>query len=79
MTIFQNKKTKGYYKLLGTVINTTNAQDGQIMFVYTSLNQPDDITEPRKTFVRERVEFLEKFELVEDFDVETNILNNYTM
>lgn len=77
MTIFQNKKTKKFYKLLGTVINTTNAQDGQIMFVYSSLEDIiEDVYETRKVFVRERQEFLEKFELVEDFDCEKDFNNS---
>lgn len=66
MTIFQNKKTKNYYKLLGTVINTTNAQDGQVMFVYEPIKQDED----KLTFVRDRKEFLEKFELIEGVDYE---------
>ena len=68
MTIFQNKKTKKFYKLLGTVINTTNAQDGQVMFVYVPLKQEEE--EINLTFVRERKEFLEKFELIEEVDYE---------
>ena len=67
MTIFQNKKTRKFYKLLGTVINTTNAQDGQVMFVYAPLKQEEEIN---LTFVRERKEFLEKFELIEEVDYE---------
>lgn len=51
--IYKNKKTGNEYKVLFTVINTTNAQDGQEMVVYTR----DD-----KIFAREINEFFEKFE-----------------
>ena len=52
---FQNKKTKGIYKVLyEEAINCTNAQDGQIMVIYTN---------GKEVFVREQKEFQEKFDV----------------
>ena len=58
--IYKNKKKGTLYRLLGTAINCTNAQDGQIMFIYEPIEQRDE----HLVFVRERNEFYEKFELV---------------
>jgi hypothetical protein len=59
-SIWENKKTKKFYELKGKVVNTTNAQDDQVMVLYSPLNT---ISEPDK-FVREENEFLKKFELI---------------
>ena len=63
--LYRNKKKGTLYKLIGTAINCTNAQDGQIMLIYEPFEQGD---EPL-IFVRERQEFYEKFEFVDDIDV----------
>jgi hypothetical protein len=55
--IFKNKKTGKLYDVCTSddIINTTNANDGQRMIIYT---------DGEKFFVREIVEFCEKFERV---------------
>ena len=56
--IYKNKKNEKVYRIIGRVINATNAQDGQVMFLYEQ-------TENRgKLFVREEKEFFEKFEKI---------------
>lgn len=58
--LWRHNKTDKIYKTLGTVINCTNSNDGQLMYLYTDGNL---------TFVREANEFLEKFtacELLEE-------------
>lgn len=57
MQIWRHKKTENLYKVLGKVLDCTNATEGRIMVVYTK-----DDTE--KTFAREENEFLEKFEVI---------------
>jgi hypothetical protein len=59
--LYRNKKKGTLYKLIGTAINCTNAQDGQIMLIY----EPYEQEEEHLVFVRERNEFYEKFELVD--------------
>lgn len=56
MNLYVNKKSGKLYDLCSEIelINTTNAQDGQKMLLYASL---DD----EKLFVREKEEFLAKF------------------
>jgi len=51
---FIHKKTGGRYFVTGEAINATNANDGQVMIVYTNADG--------KTFVREKTEFMQKFE-----------------
>lgn len=57
-TIYKNKKTGNYYVVLGTAINATNAQDGQVMVRYRDANA----TEGDSEYVREQEEFMVKFE-----------------
>jgi len=59
-TIYRNKKNQQYYEVIGEAINCTNEQDGQQMIIYKSFNNPE------LTFVRERDEFLFKFEETEE-------------
>lgn len=54
MLKYRNNKKGTEYELLGTCINCTNAQDGQLMYIYKSLDND-------MLFVREQKEFLEKF------------------
>ena len=57
MDVWRNKKNNHKYAVINyKAINTTNAQDGQIMVIYAKGG---------KTFCREKEEFLSKFELVE--------------
>lgn len=56
--IWKNNKTGNLYVVEGTTTNATNAQDGQKMVKYYSL----DDNEP---YVREISEFKEKFTFVE--------------
>lgn len=51
---FIHKKTGDRYFVAGEATNATNAQDGQVMVVYSNAEG--------KTFVREKSEFYEKFE-----------------
>ena len=55
--VWKNKKNGKLYRILYySVINTTNAQDGQKMVVYENMEG--------QIFVREQKEFYEKFEEV---------------
>ena len=53
----QNKKTRDIYVVLRTVVNATNAQDGQVMVEYYIGGE---------YFVREINEFLDKFIFLKD-------------
>lgn len=58
MIIWQNNKTKELYNVIkATGINTTNAQDGQSMVEYYSVDDKGLI----QPFYREITEFREKF------------------
>lgn len=50
-----NNKKGTKYCVIGECINCTNAQDGQGMVIYQSVDEPSLV------FVREHSEFLEKF------------------
>jgi hypothetical protein len=58
--MYKNKKTGNLYGVLGEAINSTNAQNGQIMVSYFTLDENVEY----KIFVREKNEFLEKFTAV---------------
>lgn len=54
-TYYKNKKKGDYYKVMcQESINTTNAQDGEEMVIYTDMKG--------KVFQRKKSEFFEKFE-----------------
>lgn len=53
--VWKNKKTEKEYRGLGTVVNATNAEDGQVMVLYRDRGGD-------QRYVREQKEFLEKFE-----------------
>ena len=56
---FRNIKNGNIYEVIREdVINCTNANDGQTMVLYKSEKSPDLL------FVREKSEFLQKFELI---------------
>jgi len=55
MKYYKNVKTGNIYKLLGVVINSTNAQDGQQMVMYQQ-------EVGSQVYVREYTEFYKKFE-----------------
>ena len=58
---YKNKKKGTYYVLLNdNVKNCTNANDGQIMVLYRSEDEPD------LYFVREKNEFFIKFDEVNE-------------
>lgn len=58
---YRNKKKGTYYLLLNdNVKNCTNANDGQIMVLYKSEDEPELF------FVREKEEFFIKFEEVSE-------------
>lgn len=59
--LFVNKKTGVLYNAFTDerVLNTTNAQDGQEMIIYSKYGNEDTY------YVREKKEFYEKFEEVE--------------
>lgn len=60
--IYKNKETGKHYEVWRMdLINCTNANDGDLMVIYK--NKKDHAL----TFVREKQEFLDKFELT-DFD-----------
>lgn len=50
---YRNKKNGKTYIVLGEVIDCTNERDGTLCILYT---------DEKKVFVREKKEFLEKFE-----------------
>ena len=54
-TLWYNIKSREIYMVTRQVVNTTNAEDGQAMIEYHSINALEPV------FVRERMEFLEKF------------------
>lgn len=59
--LYRNIKTGDVYKILSNkCTNTTNDHDGQVMVVYEKLDNPDG-----KMFVRETIEFEQKFIPVE--------------
>ena len=56
---YRNIKNQNIYEVIREdVINCTNANDGQTMVLYKSEKSPDLL------FVREKSEFLQKFELI---------------
>ena len=56
---YKHLKTGNIYEVIrDDVINCTNANDEQIMVLYKSEKSPDLL------FVREKTEFLQKFELI---------------
>jgi len=57
-TKFKHLKTGNIYYMLSSVINATNGIDGQYMVLYKN--------EEGSLFVRESVEFHNKFKVVED-------------
>ena len=60
--IYINNKTKHRYVVIdSSIINATNAQDGQVMVLYKTCDE--EITQ---YFVREYNEFFEKFTREED-------------
>jgi hypothetical protein len=60
-TKFRHLKTGNIYEMVrDDVINCTNANDEQIMVLYKRADKPDLI------FVREKEEFYQKFEKIED-------------
>lgn len=59
---WRNKKRGNVYRVLQDgLVNTTNAQDGETMVMYVAIADTPDAP---FTFVRERAEFLAKFESV---------------
>ena len=57
---YKNKKKGTFYRLINdNVINCTNANEGQIMVMYISEDNPDLL------FAREKEEFFVKFEAAE--------------
>lgn len=56
--LYKNKKNGKIYKVTNMVTNATNAQDGQMMFLYHEVNDSKQI------YVRKIEEFMEKFDIV---------------
>lgn len=62
--IYKHLKTGKLYGVLPhTIINATNAQDGQEMIIYVGESKEGEL----KIFVREKTEFLKKFKKVKKF------------
>ncbi|PJZ43860.1 hypothetical protein [Leptospira brenneri] len=59
MKVYKHTKTGNLYLKLDEVKNCTNANDGQEMVLYCEYNKENPLK-----FVREKKEFLEKFEEV---------------
>ena len=59
--IWKNNKNGNLYGVINTVINATNANDGQVMVLYTSLSKT-----PTSLYVRECGEFIQKFTKMEE-------------
>jgi hypothetical protein len=58
----RHKKTGNKYLIINdNVINATNINDGQLMILYCGKRKNSDSIE---IFVRERLEFLEKFKII---------------
>ncbi|MGL4452418.1 MAG: hypothetical protein ACRCTZ_14695 [Sarcina sp.] len=60
MNIAKNKKNKNDYRVVGKLINATNANDGQVMVLY--------FCKEGNAYVRSLEEFKEKFEF--DFNMD---------
>ena len=58
--IYRNKKTKKLYVVLFDAIDATNARDGEPVTIYRPKREPFEV------YVRDTVEFIQKFELVEE-------------
>jgi hypothetical protein len=56
--LWKHKKTGNIYLLEGYVTNATNEQSGQVMVLYC---RHDD---PASRYCREKVEFMERFEVM---------------
>ena len=63
--IYKHNKTGVEYLDIGRAINATNAQDQQVMVVYSRIKKRLD-QESTIIFVREENEFLEKFKLCKE-------------
>lgn len=59
MLIAKNKKNQNDYRVVGKLVNATNANDGQLMVLY--------VCKEGNVYVRSLDEFKEKFEM--DFDI----------
>lgn len=55
-SIWINLKNQNVYRVHATVLNATNDQNGQVMILYSLLDDPEALL-----YVRERAEFLAKF------------------
>lgn len=63
MDLYKNKKTGKIYRMLDdSIINTTNAQNGQKMIEYALEKDFNSNFVTCQIFVREEKEFYEKFE-----------------
>ncbi|PJZ89861.1 DUF1653 domain-containing protein [Leptospira bandrabouensis] len=60
MLIYKHRKTGNLYLKLGEAKNCTNANDGQQMIYYCEYGKENPMS-----FVREKSEFLEKFEVMD--------------
>lgn len=60
MLIYKHRKTGNLYLKLGEAKNCTNANDGQQMIYYCEYGKENPMR-----FVREKSEFLEKFEVMD--------------
>lgn len=61
-----NKKNKRIYEVINeNILNCTNAQDGEVMYLYKVYVEKDLTEEGEKLFVRLKEEFLEKFEKID--------------
>jgi hypothetical protein len=66
-SIYRNKKTKKRYRVIHmSIINATNANDGQVMVLYVNIPEldADGTPEAMHGYVREYNEFIEKFEVI---------------
>lgn len=63
---YKHLKTGNLYTVLGIVTNCTNAADNQEMVLYKRLSATDCSSPLEFCFVREKNEFNEKFQLMEE-------------
>lgn len=59
LPLYRNRKSGRVYALIAEACDCTNSRDGTPVVIYTYLEP-----EHRRLFVRERAEFLQKFELI---------------
>lgn len=67
--MYRNKKNGGLYELLGEAIDVTNSRNGMEVVIY----RPHGMAGVAQIYVREWMEFEQKFERVESAGLTPNV------